>query len=443
LNVKAEGTHFDYIEAVMDGDYYSQGISITLKTTKENAKQNMERVVLKSDTCTISIPELAMEVPPGKGKYSTITDLLVEMQDNLQSVFSNSHQKEVQRALAKLDAILKGQSEFTLKLEDPLGNSVIQCIPQGDYGTVQGLELYKFDNAITCKTYRRTRSEAQEYDLPEDETTVIEQITGEEGINKLVELIKSAKRIVGLTGAGISVESGIPAFRNSAGDEDDPNLIWNKFDPRELVFSRIMNEEDIRAKYWDMHILLQSVIDKVQPNASHRLFKYLYDQGKLHKLITQNIDGLHQRAGVPSDMICEIHGTTHRILCYKCNREYQPSEVHQRYLDKQFKDSKVPYCDECGPSGILKHATISFGENLDPNVMQSSFKAGSECDLMIVMGTALAVAPINQLPLEPVKNGVPLVILNLGETPLDCESNILINGKSGETCERILAMLNA
>jgi NAD-dependent deacetylase len=370
---------------------------------------------------------------------------LNEVNDNLQSSFGGTNSTQQRVFLGKLDDILKGKSGFTIAFEDPLGNSIVQCRPQGDYDkNLVGLDLYQLDPLITCKTFYRTRLDADEFDLPVDALPELVQYPGEEGIQKLVELLKNAKNVVGMTGAGISTESGIPAFRNDMSAEKNANSIWNRWDPTELVFSRIMAEEEIRAKYWDMHEMLQSIIDRVEPNASHRLFKYLYDQGKLLKLITQNIDGLHQRAGVPDEKICEIHGTTHKVTCYKCHKLYlNIQDIHRRYREKAYSGSTVPYCDDCGPSGILKHATISFGEALEEKAVRESFKAANECDLMIVMGTSLLVSPVNKIPLVPVKNGVPLVILNLGETPLDPECTVLVHEKSGETCQRLLQAIGA
>jgi NAD-dependent deacetylase len=440
---KTNAAHFDRYEAVEEGNYYDRGITIEIKCDATNAKQNLDRVILKTDTCSINIPDLDTEIPSGKGKFCTIADLLVEVNENLQSSFGGTNSIQKSQFMTKLNDILKGNSGFTIKFEDSLGNSILQCRPQGDYDKhLVGLDLYKYDPQITCTTFLRTLMDVYEFDLPKQALPERIQYTGEEGIKKLVDLLKNATNIVGMTGAGISTESGIPAFRNDMTREKNTNSIRNRWDPTELVFSRIMAEEKIRAKYWDMHEMLQSIIDHVEPNASHQFFKYLFDQGKLLKLITQNIDGLHQRAGVSDDKIIEIHGTTHKVICYKCKRVYlNVQDIHQKYREKGYMGSSVPYCDDCGTSGTLKHATISFGEPLEEESLRESFKAANECDLMIVMGTSLLISPANKIPLIPVKNGVPLVILNLSETPLDPECTVLMHEKSGETCQRLLKEL--
>jgi NAD-dependent deacetylase len=445
LSIQAIASHFDKYEAIESGDYFDHGIHIELACDQDSSARNLTRAILKTDTCTVTIPELDTEISPGKAKYCTIKDLFEEVQDNLLSAFGRGGSSSVQQRqfLDKLENILKGLSGFSITLDDPLGNSIIQCKPEGEYEEhLNGLELYEHDPFVTCKTYTRTRIDADDLDIELDELVPITQYTGEEGIQKLVELLRNAKKIVGMTGAGVSTESGIPAFRNDMSNDRNAQTIWSKWDPTELVFSRIMSDESVRLKYWDMHEMLHSIIEKVEPNASHQFFKYLYDQGKLLKLITQNIDGLHQRAGLPDDVVCEIHGTTHKVSCYKCHRLYNNiNELHRRYRDKEYDGSGVPYCDDCGPSGILKHATISFGESLEPTSIRAAMKASSECDLMIVMGTSLVVAPANQLPLLAVKHGMPLVILNLGKTPLDAECTVLVHEKSGETCQRLLDIL--
>ncbi|KAL0478296.1 NAD-dependent protein deacylase [Acrasis kona] len=431
LRIEASGCHFDYTEAVEDKNYYDRGLTITLTSDADHLK-NLSRTILKTDSCTVQLLELDIEMSPGKGRFSTIKDLLEEAYDGISSAVSNP---AIHQVLANLSLVIKGHSKYTLLIDDPLGNSLIQCLPEGDSSNQKGLEVYNNDPYISYSTYTRTYSQEEEFDLPHIQKHHLADQGNGDNFQNLVKLIELSSRIVVLSGAGVSVESGIPAFRNdkhSVSSTVDDDSIWSKWDQEEQVYSKIMTQMNARINYWDMHVHMYNIINKAEPNASHFLVSKLNKMNKLHCVITQNIDGLYQKAGVPDHKIVEIHGSMHCIDCTKCKKKNLDVE---KFQSEFLKDRIPPSCPECG--GIVKHATISFGEPLNDVVIDKAKRVSSDCDLLIVMGTSLLVAPANKLPLYAIKNDTPLVIINLGETPLDKDCKVLINEKCAVICERL------
>jgi uncharacterized protein YvpB len=169
LEIEVDFTHFDYYEAVLECNYYVVGIDIVLRSDKQHARKNLSRAVLKTDTCTIKLPEIETELSSGKGKFCTVDDLIREMRDNLSSALGMvdiSQQETTAKVMSKLDDILACDCDFEIVIEDPLGNSLIQCLPVGDYGSATGLQLYEYDPFVTCSTYHRNKRECEEYDIP-------------------------------------------------------------------------------------------------------------------------------------------------------------------------------------------------------------------------------------------------------------------------------------
>ena len=166
-------------------------------------------------------------------------------------------------------------------------------------------------------------------------------------VEKLHELIGTAKRIVAFTGAGISTESGIPDFRSPGG-------IWTKYQP--IYFDDFMSSEEMRREAWRRKFATDETMVKAEPNAGHRAIAKLVEQGKMSSIITQNIDGLHQRSGVPDTKIIELHGNTTYATCLDCARRYELEPIKKAFLGK----GTLPICEKC--DGIVKTATISFGQ---------------------------------------------------------------------------------
>lgn len=251
-----------------------------------------------------------------------------------------------------------------------------------------------------------------------------------EQIDTVAEMVLESKKLVVFTGAGVSTESGISDFRSPGG-------IWDRFDPGELNYQTFMASEGGREKYWQFSRALWPEIAGAQPNPGHNAIAEFYHMGKLDCVITQNIDSLHQRAGVPEEKVIELHGTMKWVNCLECGQRY-PREPIQAQLDA---GTKVPRCESCG--GIMKPATVSFGQPMPEQETRQAEAAASACDLFLSVGSSLVVYPAAQMPLIARENGARLVIINLTPTPHDSHADIVINEKTGPVLSAIAQRVKA
>ncbi len=239
------------------------------------------------------------------------------------------------------------------------------------------------------------------------------------------ELLRRAERVLVLTGAGISTESGIPDFRSPGG-------LWSRYDPTELTFDRFRRSEETRRIYWRIAAESYPVLRDAEPNAAHRAVVAIERSGKLLGLVTQNIDGLHQKAGSDPAKTIEIHGTALRVACIDCGAEHDREQVHRRVL----AGDATPSCDHCG--GPLKPATISFGQAMPERETAEAFRLAASCDLVIVIGSSLVVYPAAAIPEEAVRAGAPLIIVNREPTSQDRSAAVVVHGAAGESMSRIV-----
>jgi NAD-dependent deacetylase len=223
------------------------------------------------------------------------------------------------------------------------------------------------------------------------------------------------------TGAGISTESGIPDFRSPGG-------IWERFDPDDFTYEKFLNDDDARRKQWR---LFREMGNTAEPNPAHLAIAELYHLGKLDCVITQNIDNLHQKAGIPGDKVLELHGNTQWLVCMNCGKRYSLPEI----MDKQAENADPPDCEAC--HGILKPDVVFFGESLPEDVLNEAIKRACTCDLMIVIGSGLTVYPAAYLPLYTLEAGGKLVIINLSPTPMDEKATIVVKAKAGKAMSAI------
>jgi len=231
--------------------------------------------------------------------------------------------------------------------------------------------------------------------------------------------VHASRRIVALTGAGISTESGIPDFRG-------PQGVWTK-NPKAEKLSNIhhyMSDPEVRRLSWQSR--LEHPAWHAEPNAGHRALVVLEGSGKLHALITQNIDGLHQRAGNSPGQVIEVHGTMLEAVCMSCGRR----EPMRPVLARVRAGEEDPPCERCG--GILKSATISFGQPLVPEVIDRAMRAAAEADLLLAIGTSLQVYPVAAAVPAAKAAGARVVILNAEPTPFDELADAVLRGPIGE-----------
>lgn len=240
--------------------------------------------------------------------------------------------------------------------------------------------------------------------------------------------IRDARQVVVLTGAGISTESGIPDFRG-------PQGVWTKSPDAEKMatLQHYLADSDVRVRSWRNR--LESPMWKAKPNAGHEALVELERKGMLHTLVTQNIDGLHQLAGNSPEVVVEVHGTIHEVVCMSCG-DQAPME---RALERIRKGEDDPACHTCG--GILKSATISFGQNLIPEVIERSQIAASTCDLFLAIGTSLVVYPVAHLPEIALRAGARLVILNAEATPFDGHAHAVSHDPLGSVLPQLITLL--
>ena len=250
----------------------------------------------------------------------------------------------------------------------------------------------------------------------------------DEGIDAVRRLLARATQVVVLTGAGISTDSGISDFRG-------PQGLWTK-DPAAEKAAHISNylaDPSVRERAWRRRI--DSGTFDAQPNEGHRALVELERSGRLHTLITQNVDGLHHAAGSDPDRIVEVHGTVRDVMCLDCG-DRNPIQVA---LDRVGAGEPDPPCLVCG--GILKTATISFGQNLVVEDLQRAMDAARETDLLLAVGTTLAVFPVADVVPLAVSHGSPIVILNGEPTAMDDLADVLLRGSISHVLPALVADL--
>ena len=250
----------------------------------------------------------------------------------------------------------------------------------------------------------------------------------DDGIRRAAEILGGARALVALTGAGVSTESGIPDFRSPGG-------IWTKYDPNEFTFQNFVANREHRARYWQMSLDIHPVLAAAKPNPAHHAIAELERRGHLRALITQNIDGLHQDAGSCPANVIEIHGTSRSVLCLSCDRRFPREEVQDRVKAGE----AVPDCPDC--RGILKPATVSFGQAMPERETALAFEHASQCDAFLVVGSSLVVYPAAYLPVRAAEAGAPLVVVNLEETPHDGLAAAVVRGRAGEVMSAILGAM--
>lgn len=240
-----------------------------------------------------------------------------------------------------------------------------------------------------------------------------------QSLQALAALVDSAQRIVCFTGAGISTESGIPDFRSPG------TGLWTKMQPIQLA--DFVASEAVRTESWRRRFEGPGTIEQAQPNSGHRAIAKLVAQERCHSVITQNVDGLHQRAGVPADQVIELHGNATYARCLQCEQRVELEALRTQFL----ASGKVAPCAHCG--GIIKSATISFGQAMPAGPMAAAQSAIENCDLMLVAGSSLAVYPAAAFPEQAQALGAALAIINREPTPLDRLADLVVHGELGVT----------
>jgi NAD-dependent deacetylase len=231
-------------------------------------------------------------------------------------------------------------------------------------------------------------------------------------------MIATASAIVPFTGAGISTESGIPDFRSPGG-------LWTRNRP--IPFDEFVASQEARDESWRRRFNMEATFAAARPGRGHRALAALYKAGKVPGVITQNIDNLHQQSGVPANRVIEIHGNTRYAKCLRCGARAELGPIRAHFE----KHGEPPDCQFCG--GIVKTATISFGQAMPEDEMARAEEATLGCDLFIVLGSSLVVYPAAGFPILAKKNGARLVIVNRDPTDQDDYADLVLNRQIGPT----------
>jgi NAD-dependent deacetylase len=245
--------------------------------------------------------------------------------------------------------------------------------------------------------------------------------TARRAVDALIALAKPARRIVAFTGAGISTESGIPDYRGPGG-------VWERNAPPTLDDFRA--NPATRHHYWAERRERYQALRDTRPNAGHLALVRLQQHGRLLQVITQNIDGLHQKAGTDPARTIELHGTAHRVRCLDCGAAWPAEEIQAR-----LEAETVPVCVNCG--GMLRAATVLFGEGLPEIPLRDALAAARDCDLMLVIGSSLVVQPAARIPEIATAYGARLAIVNNEPTPLDALADVVVRASAGAALSRL------
>jgi len=235
-------------------------------------------------------------------------------------------------------------------------------------------------------------------------------------MTRLAILLAGSARTVVFTGAGISTESGIPDFRSPGG-------VWSRMKP--IDFDTFMHDEDARREAWRRTFSGTAGWVGAKPNEGHLAIARLVRTGKVGAVITQNVDNLHQDAGVPAHQVIELHGNAGYATCLSCQLRHELADLRDSFL----KQGTLPACRMCG--GIVKSAIISFGQPMPVAAMRRAEAASLECDLFIVLGSSLLVYPAATLPIIAKSNGAALAIVNREPTDMDGNANVVIHAEIG------------
>jgi NAD-dependent deacetylase len=245
-------------------------------------------------------------------------------------------------------------------------------------------------------------------------------------LSELAESIRGSDGIVVFTGAGISTESGIPDFRSPGGT-------WTRYRP--ITYQEYLSSQPARIETWKRRLDGWEQYKSAKPNVGHYFVQALDLKEKLIGVITQNVDGLHSQSGLADERIVELHGSNRKVICLKCERTYDPDEI----MKKLVGDFESPKCVSCG--GILKSATVSFGQAMPEAAMHQAQEWTEEAEIFIVMGSSLQVQPAASFPVQAKRNGALLAIINREPGPLDEMADFVHHGAIGEFCGRFGEMI--
>ncbi len=251
----------------------------------------------------------------------------------------------------------------------------------------------------------------------------------EDGLREAATVLRTAQRVLVFTGAGISTESGIPDFRG-------PEGLWTKVDPDDFTIDRYLADPELRKRSWRMYLEggFRNMM-RAKPNAAHHAVTALWKAGRWAGCVTQNIDGLHQAAGLDQREVAELHGHLRRARCVQCGQSWPMADVVSRVSHGE----DDPRCSRCG--GIVKSATVMFGEILPADQVERAYRMADSADAVLAIGSTLSVYPAASVAVETALRGSPLVIVNLGDTDYDHLARVKVEGPAGAVVPALVERL--
>ncbi len=280
--------------------------------------------------------------------------------------------------------------------------------------------LRRWSGACPRRSFENTR------DSPPDGHRGVGNLHDVDTLDLAIDLLSNRTRILVFTGAGISTESGIPDFRG-------PDGVWKRVDPREFTLDNWVTNGEFRKRSWKRRFSADA--NAFAPNAAHEAVAALWKTGRMIGCITQNIDGLHQAAGLPGEAVSELHGNSRGIVCWGDQHRADLDEVRARWEAGE----RDPRCAECG--SILKSTTVLFGESLPIAAVATAQQWADTADAVLAVGSTLSVYPAADFPLQVAARGEPFVIINQGKTDHDGFATLKIEGRAGEALPSLVGGL--
>ena len=247
-------------------------------------------------------------------------------------------------------------------------------------------------------------------------------------VARAVSLIRGASAIVAMTGAGISTESGIPDYRGPGG-------VWETRKPPTI--GDFLENPETRREFWRRRLTDYPTLASREPNAGHLALADLERRGTLIAIVTQNIDGLHQKAGNSARRVIELHGNAHQLRCVDCGSIFAADEIQSRLEVGE----REPACSVCG--GILRSGTVLFGDPIPAAALELSLAAAQACDVILIVGSSLVVNPAARLPEIARRHGASLIVINRTETPVDHLADVRIQNEAGSTLSDLVSRLDS
>lgn len=385
-----------------------------------------------------------------KGSVSGLLTKVSHDIDMMRDGYSATMQHDVDNFLDCIDMLLKSGTEGGGEKSDEV---ICRLRIRDPSGISQVIDRFAF-SSCTVEPFERSFAENDSLGLINKIYTEIDPSQRIYTAMEVADLVRKSKHIVCLSGAGISVESGIPPFRSHgshiSNSDASAGTIWRDFDATRMGISSFNSDPQGAMYWWKMkHSLLPKVTD-ASPNPAHDFFFYLHDTGKLRNVITQNVDSLHIKSGVPADKVLELHGHMRGLICSDkmtpLNQiPYRSGDCTYSLSEEEalevgyYASTPVPKCPNC--LAPLRTETVMFGQPLPENIYQTATEIIAGCDLLFIIGTSLVVSPVNTLPTVAIRLGIPLVMINLDDTQFDDFSTAVIREPAGAFLSKVKNIL--